>query len=98
MIFVDCQEMINIQYSLHHDFSDAVKVLENITDCVEQRNNPFKKDDCKIIKNFVKGTIINQDAADLLVFSTKYGRKAYESFKNKHQPNPRVHRNKIEDV
>ena len=37
------------EYSLHHDFSDAVtaqdiKFVENIIDFVEQRNNPFKRD------------------------------------------------------
>ena len=66
------------EYSLHHDFSDAVtaqdiKFVENIIDFVEQRNNPFKKDNCNVIKNIATGTIISQDTTDLLVFCTEYG-------------------------
>ena len=60
------------EYSLHHDSPDAVtvqdiKFVENIIDFVERRNNPFKKDNCSIVKNSATGTIINQDATDFLV-------------------------------
>ena len=42
------------EYSLHHEFSDAVaaqviKLVENIIDFVEQRNNPFKKGNCNVV-------------------------------------------------
>ena len=47
---------------------------------MEQRNNPFKKDNCNVVKNISTGTIINQDATDFLVSCTEYGRKAYEKF------------------
>ena len=80
-----CELSIYDEYSLHHDFSDAVtaqniKFVENIIDFVEQRNNPFKKDNCNVVKNISTGTIINQDATDFLVSCTEYGRKAYEKF------------------
>ena len=44
-----CGLSIDDEYSLHHDFSDAVtvqdiKLVENITTFVEQRSTPFKKD------------------------------------------------------
>ena len=47
---------------------------------MEHRNNPFKKDNCNVIKNIASGTITNQDATDFLVSCTEYGRKAYENF------------------
>ena len=73
-----CGLLTDDECSLHHDFSDAVtaqdiKFVENIIDFVEQRNNPFKKDNCNIIKNFATGTIINQDTTNLLVSCSEYG-------------------------
>ena len=73
------------EYSLHHNFSHAVtakdiKFVENIIGFVEQRNNPFEKDNCNVIKNIATGTILNQDETDFLVTCSKYGRKAYENF------------------
>ena len=67
-----CGLLTDDECSLHHDFSDAVtaqdiKFVENIIDFVEQRNNPFEKDNCNIIKHFATGTIINQDTTNLLV-------------------------------
>ena len=43
-----CRLSTNDEYSLHHDFSDAVtaqdiKFVEKIIDFVEQKNNPFKQ-------------------------------------------------------
>ena len=88
MIFVDCQHMMNIlciKTLCIMIFSDAVtaqdiKFVENIIDFAEQRNNPFKKDNCNIIKNIATGAIINQDVKDFFVSYTEYGRKAYENF------------------
>ena len=84
-----CELSIYDEYSLHHDFSDAataqnIKFVENIIDFVEQRNNPFKKDNYNVVKNIATGTIINQDATDFLVSCTEYGRKAYEKFVDEH--------------
>ena len=50
-----CGLSIDDEYSLYHDFSNAItardiKLVENIIDFVEQRNNPFKKDNRNVIK------------------------------------------------
>ena len=64
-----CGLSIDDEYSLYHDFSNAItardiKLVENIIDFVEQRNNPFKKDNCNVVKNIARGTIGSQDALE----------------------------------
>ena len=56
--------------------------FENVVAFVEQRNNPFKKDSCNVIKNIATGTIMNQVATDFLTSCTEYRRKVYENFVN----------------
>ena len=81
-----CGLLIDDEYSLHHDFSDAVtvqdiKLVENIITFVEQRSNPFKKDSyCNVIKNIATGTVINQNSKAILISCTKSGQAVYEKF------------------
>ena len=84
-----CGLSIDDEYSLHHDFSDAVtvqdiKLVENIITFVEQRSNPFKKDSCcNVIKNIATGTVINQNTTGILISYTESGKAAYEKFIDK---------------
>ena len=53
------------EYTLHLDFSNAasaqdIKLVENIIDFVEQRNNPFKEDNCNDMKHIAIGTIFKR--------------------------------------
>ena len=71
--------MTDDEYSLHHDFCNAVtaqdiKFIENVVDSVEQRNNPFKKDNCNVFKNIATWTVINKTATDFLVFCIDLGK------------------------
>ena len=79
-----CRLSTDDEYSLHHDFSDDataqdIKFVENIIDFMEQRINPFKRDNSNVIKKIATGRISNQGVADFLVSCTEYGRKAYEN-------------------
>ena len=79
-----CGLSMDDEYSLHHDFSDAVtvqdiKLVENIITFVEQRSNPFRKDSyCNVIKNIATGTVINQNTTGILISCTESGKAAYE--------------------
>ena len=80
-----CGLSIDDEYSLHHDFSDAVtvqdiKLVENIITFVEQRSNPFKKDSyCNVIKNIATGTVINQNTTGILISCTESGKAGTKS-------------------
>lgn len=79
-----CGLLTDDKYSLHHDFCNAVtaqdiKFIENIVDSVEQRNNPFKKDNCNVFKNVATWTIMNKAATDFLVSCTDLGKKCMKT-------------------